>query len=171
MTVELRVYPDAPATLGGFAKGDCEAMTTDNSGLFAERLKLEKPGDAVILPEIISKEPLGPVTRADDLRWHTIVKWVAFALINAEELGVSSKTLPPGAAIGQARRAAPHRSRWRTGQDARARRCLEPPRHRSRGQLCRTLRAERRHGFAPGNPAWLEQLWSEGGILYAPPVR
>ena len=59
MTVDLRVYPDSAATLGGFAKGDCEAMTTDNSGLFAERLKLEKPGDAIILPEIISKEPLG----------------------------------------------------------------------------------------------------------------
>ncbi|MBL8588358.1 MAG: amino acid ABC transporter substrate-binding protein, partial [Methylobacteriaceae bacterium] len=90
MQVELRTLPDAPATLAAFAAGECEAMTTDNSGLFAERLKLPKPSDATILPDIISKEPLGPVTRADDMRWHMIVKWVTFALINAEELGVTA---------------------------------------------------------------------------------
>ena len=66
---------------------------TDESALFAIRQQLAKPGDNMILPDVISKEPLGPVVRQDDMQWFNIVKWVNFALINAEELGVSSKTL------------------------------------------------------------------------------
>ena len=94
MTVTVRAFPDAASTLRAFEARECNVMTTDNSGLFAERLKLARPGDAVILPDIISKEPLGPVTRADDVAWHNIVKWINFALINAEELGISSTNIP-----------------------------------------------------------------------------
>ena len=93
MTVTVRAYPDAASTLRAFETRECNVMTTDNSGLFAERLKLAQPAGAVILPDIISKEPLGPVTRADDVAWYNIVKWVNFALINAEELGVSSANI------------------------------------------------------------------------------
>ena len=57
------------------------------------RLQLAKPSDSMILPDVISKEPLGPVVRQDDMQWFNIVKWVNFAMINAEELGVSSKTI------------------------------------------------------------------------------
>ena len=60
-------------------------------GLYAQRLLLSKPGDHVILPDVISKEPLGPAVRQGDAQWGNIVKWVLFAMINAEELGVSSK--------------------------------------------------------------------------------
>ncbi len=171
MTVELRVFPDAPATLAGFAKGDCEAMTTDNSGLFAERLKLEKPGDAVILPEIISKEPLGPVTRADDMRWHTIVKWVAFALINAEELGVSSKTLP------QALQSSKPDVRRLMGVDGALGKMLGLDETWSRraieavGNYAELYERNVGTGSRLGIPRGLNQLWSEGGILYAPPVQ
>ncbi len=171
MTVEVRVYPDSAATLGGFAKGDCEAMTTDNSGLFAERLKLEKPADAVILPEIISKEPLGPVTRADDLRWHNVVKWVAFALVNAEELGVSSKTLPQAL---QSNKPDVRRLLGIEGglgkmlglEDAWARRAIEAV-----GNYAELYERNVGTGSRLGIPRGLNQLWSEGGILYAPPVR
>ncbi len=171
MSVELKVYPDSAATLGGFAKGDCEAMTTDNSGLFAERLKLEKPGDAIILPEIISKEPLGPVTRADDLRWHTIVKWVTFALINAEELGVSSKTLP------QALQSTKPDVRRLVGVDGGFGRMLGLDDQWSRraieavGNYAELYERNVGIGSRLGIPRGLNQLWSEGGILYAPPVR
>ena len=61
--------------------------------LFAQRLQMAKPRDNVILPDVISKEPLGPAVRQDDMQWFKIVKWVNFALIDAEELGVGSKTL------------------------------------------------------------------------------
>ena len=68
-------------------------LTSDVSQLYAERLKLAKPDEHIILPDIISKEPLGPVVRQGDDQWFNIVKWVHFAMINAEELGVSSKTI------------------------------------------------------------------------------
>ena len=79
--------------IAAYRGGQCNVMTTDESGLFAMRLQLAKPGDSMILPDVISKEPLGPVVRQDDMQWFNIVKWVNFAMINAEELGVGSKTI------------------------------------------------------------------------------
>ena len=70
--------------------GRCDVYTTDQSGLYAQRLKLTNPADHVVLPEIISKEPLGPVVRQGDDQWFNLVKWTHFAMVNAEELGVSS---------------------------------------------------------------------------------
>ncbi len=68
-------------------------FSADVSQLFAIRLLLSKPDDHVILPDVISKEPLGPVVRQGDLQWFNIVKWVQFAMVNAEELGVTSKNI------------------------------------------------------------------------------
>ena len=79
--------------IAAYQAGQCDVLTTDASGLFAMRQRLAKPGDSMILPDIISKEPLGPAVRQDDMQWFNIVKWVNFAMINAEELGVSSKTI------------------------------------------------------------------------------
>ncbi|WP_127902167.1 amino acid ABC transporter substrate-binding protein [Solirhodobacter olei] len=76
-----------------FLAGACDAYTTDASGLAALRATFEKPADYVILPEIISKEPLGPVVRQGDDQWASIVRWTLFALIEAEEKGVTSKNL------------------------------------------------------------------------------
>ncbi|MDE3079829.1 MAG: amino acid ABC transporter substrate-binding protein [Paracoccaceae bacterium] len=76
-----------------FLAGACDAYTTDASGLAALRATFEKPADYVILPEIISKEPLGPVVRQGDEQWASIVRWTLYALIEAEELGVTSKNL------------------------------------------------------------------------------
>jgi general L-amino acid transport system substrate-binding protein len=90
MTFEERAFPSAAAALEAFQSGQCNVLSKDHSALYAERLKLARPADAVVLPDIISKEPLGPVTRADDFAWFTLVKWVNFALVNAEELGISS---------------------------------------------------------------------------------
>ncbi len=67
----------------------CNAFTTDASGLYSVRLKLAKPDDHVVLPEIISKEPLGPFVRHGDDQWFDIVKWILFAMLNAEELNVT----------------------------------------------------------------------------------
>jgi len=73
--------------------GDCGVFTADQSALYAERLNLSKPNAAVILPDVISKEPLGPAVRGDDVAWFNIVKWVAFALVDAEELGINSRDI------------------------------------------------------------------------------
>jgi len=69
--------------------GRCDALTTDRSGLAANRLQMKAPDDHVILPEMISQEPLGPVVRNNDVQWFQIVKWVSNALLDAEYLGVT----------------------------------------------------------------------------------
>ncbi len=79
--------------LKAYQEGRCDVYSTDQSGLYAERLKFTNPADHVVLPEIISKEPLGPVVRQGDDQWFTVVKWVHYAMVNAEELGVSSKNV------------------------------------------------------------------------------
>ncbi len=83
----------ADEMIAAYEAGKCDVLTTDASGLFAMRQRLAKPTDSMILPDIISKEPLGPAVRQDDMQWFNIVKWVDFAMLNAEELGVSSKTI------------------------------------------------------------------------------
>jgi general L-amino acid transport system substrate-binding protein len=75
--------------LKAYQEGRCDAYTTDQSGLYAEKLKLPDPAAHVVLPEIISKEPLGPAVRQGDDGWFNVVKWTYFALLNAEELGVT----------------------------------------------------------------------------------
>jgi general L-amino acid transport system substrate-binding protein len=76
-------------TVKAYDSGRCDAYTTDASGLYAERLKLAVPDDHVVLPDIISKEPLGPSVRKDDIQWFEIVQWTHYALITAEEDGVT----------------------------------------------------------------------------------
>ncbi|AHF74791.1 Amino acid ABC transporter periplasmic amino acid-binding protein [Candidatus Sodalis pierantonius str. SOPE] len=73
--------------------GRCDTLATDQSGLYALRIKLSKPDDWVVLPEVISKEPLGPVVRRGDDDWFTIVKWSLYAMLNAEEMEITSKNV------------------------------------------------------------------------------
>ena len=73
--------------------GRCDAFTTDSSGLAAERLKFSKPDDFVILPTLISREPLGPAVKRGDESWFALVKWVHYAMLNAEEFGVTKANL------------------------------------------------------------------------------
>ncbi|WP_417784231.1 amino acid ABC transporter substrate-binding protein, partial [Terasakiella pusilla] len=82
------VYDTSDQTVQGFAAGRCDILTSDQSQLYALRSKLDDPSKAVVLPEVISKEPLGPVVRQGDDAWFNIVKWTLFAQINAEELGL-----------------------------------------------------------------------------------
>jgi general L-amino acid transport system substrate-binding protein len=89
MKLEAVVFATDPETVKAYDSGRCDAYTTDASGLYAERLELSKPDDHVVLPEIISKEPLGPSVRKDDIQWFEIVQWTHYALITAEELGVT----------------------------------------------------------------------------------
>ncbi len=72
-----------------YDSGRCDVLTTDASGLAASRLEMGSPDDHAILPEIVSKEPLGPAVRQGDAEWFNVVKWTHYALLNAEELGVT----------------------------------------------------------------------------------
>ncbi len=76
-----------------YDSGRCDVLTTDASGLAASRLEMATPDDHVILPEIISKEPLGPAVRQGDDQWFNIVKWTHYALLDAEELGVTQENV------------------------------------------------------------------------------
>ncbi|MCM2292990.1 amino acid ABC transporter substrate-binding protein [Allorhizobium sp. BGMRC 0089] len=76
-----------------YQSGRCDVYTTDQSGLYAVRLTLSNPDDHIILPEIISKEPLGPAVRQGDDKWFDIVTWVGYAMVQAEEFGITSKNI------------------------------------------------------------------------------
>jgi len=83
------VFEKADEALRAYQADRCDTFTTDASGLYSSRLQMANPDDHMVLPDIISKEPLGPVVRQGDAQWFTIVRWVHFALLNAEELGVT----------------------------------------------------------------------------------
>src|ERR671915_357098 len=87
MKYEVVAFGTADETIKAYESGRCDAFTTDVSQLYSERLKLRTANDHVILPEVISKEPLGPLVRHGDDQWFDLVKWTHFAMINAEELG------------------------------------------------------------------------------------
>lgn len=90
MDYELVAFEKADEVVAAYDAKRCDVYTTDASGLYAQRLKLTDPGSHIVLPEIISKEPLGPVVRQGDDQWFNIVRWALNAMINAEELGVNS---------------------------------------------------------------------------------
>jgi general L-amino acid transport system substrate-binding protein len=89
MKYEVVAFATSDETFKAYDAGRCDAFTTDASGLYAERLRASAPDDHIVLPEIISKEPLGPAVRHGDNQWGDIVRWVHNAMLNAEELGVT----------------------------------------------------------------------------------
>ncbi|MCR5880375.1 amino acid ABC transporter substrate-binding protein [Phenylobacterium sp. J367] len=122
----------------------CDVFSADISALAASRSVLNNPGAHVILPEVISKEPLGPVVRQTDPTWADIVRWTVYATVLAEELGLTSRTVE--AARGDGHRpagAAPARPRRRPGPAARPEGRLGLPGHQAGRRLSRDLPAGR----------------------------
>ncbi len=89
MRLKTVTFQNSDETVKAYDAGRCDAFTTDASALYAERLRTAKPDDHIVLPEIISKEPLGPAVRHGDDQWLDVMKWTHFAMLNAEELGVT----------------------------------------------------------------------------------
>ncbi len=89
MTYELVTFEKSEEAVAAYEAGRCDVYTSDASGLYAQRIKLHVPGDHVILPDIISKEPLSPAVREGDDRWANVVRWTHYAMLTAEELGVT----------------------------------------------------------------------------------
>src|SRR5574340_888094 len=93
MQLKSVTFATANEAVKAYDAGRCDSYTTDASGLYAERLRVANPADHIVLPEIISKEPLSPAVRHGDDQWFDIVKWTLFAMLDAEELNISSKTI------------------------------------------------------------------------------
>ncbi len=93
MTYKPVLFDTFGQAVKGFAEGHCDVLTGGRSRLYSRRLTLANPDSAVVLPEMISKEPLGPMVRQGDDGWFNIVRWSLFAMIDAEELGVTSKNV------------------------------------------------------------------------------
>ena len=162
MKYEVLALATADETIKAYDGGRCDVFTTDVSQLYAEKLKLTNANDHIILPEVISKEPLGPVVRHGDDQWFDLVKWVHFAMINAEELGHLAEDHRRGAQVGQARRAAVHRRRRQHGRAARADQGLGGAHREAGGQLRGSVRAQCRLRLPPWHLARLEQPVDQG---------
>jgi general L-amino acid transport system substrate-binding protein len=93
MSLKTVTFATADEAIKAYDSGRCDSYTTDSSGLYGERVLLATPGDSIVLPEIISKEPLSPAVRQGDDTWEDLVRWVHYAMVDAEELGVSKANL------------------------------------------------------------------------------
>jgi general L-amino acid transport system substrate-binding protein len=167
------VFEKVEAATGAYFAGRCQAYTTDASGLASVRNKEAKnPADHVILPTLISKEPLGPAVRRGDDEWFTIVKWVVFGLIEAEEYGLTQKNVEEMA---------------KTSQDPVVMRITGASEDTGKlmgldkNWMVNALKATGNYGeifernVGPKTPLQLPRgvnsLWNKGGLMYAPPVR
>lgn len=90
---QIITYEKDPEVVAAYDAGRCDVYTADHSALAAQKLRLKKPQDNILLPEVISKEPLAPAVREDDAVWLDLVRWVIFGLLNAEEAGITQANL------------------------------------------------------------------------------
>jgi general L-amino acid transport system substrate-binding protein len=154
-----------------YESGRCDALTNDASGLYTNRLKLTNPDDHMILPEVISKEPLGPAVRQGDDQWFNIVKWTLFAMINAEELGVTQ------ANVLEMTKSTNPEIRRLLGVEGEFGKTLGL----SNDWVVKVIQAVGNYGesfernLGTGSKLkidrGLNRLWSKGGLQYAPPIR
>jgi len=158
-------------TVKAYEAGRCDAFTTDASGLYAERMRFANPDEHVVLPEIISKEPLGPAVRHGDDQWFDIVKWVHYAMLNAEELGVGQKN------IAEAMSSTTPDVKRLVGTEGNYGEQLGL----TKDWAVRILKHVGNYGevfernVGQGSPLkitrGLNALWTKGGLQYAPPIR
>ncbi|MGQ7248563.1 amino acid ABC transporter substrate-binding protein [Halomonas sp. V046] len=159
-------------TASGFASGRCDVLTSDTSQLSALRLQLPEPDSVEILTQLISKEPLGPVVRQGDDQWLDIIKWTVYAMINAEELGVTSdnveamKNDPPNPQVARLLGGdGNYGEQMGLGNDWAFNIIAQVGNY---GEVfASTVGEDSPLGISRG----MNALWNEGGILYAPPIR
>ena len=171
MQVKTVTFATANEAVKAYDAGRCDAYTSDASALYGERLRLANATDHIVLPEIISKEPLGPVVRHGDDQWFDIVKWTLYAMINAEELAITSKNIDE-----MTKSANPDVKRF-VGTEGNYGEQLGLGKEwavsivklvGNYGEVFET-------NVGQGSPLKIERglnkLWSKGGIQYAPPIR
>ncbi len=165
------VFDTSDGTIKGFTAGRCDVLTSDQSQLYSLRTKLPNPGSAMVLPEIISKEPLGPVVRQGDDQWFNIVKWTLNALINAEELGITSKN---AASMKSSKNPSVQRvlgtasdmgKKLGLGNDWAANAIMQV------GNYSEIFERNVGKNTPLKISRGVNALWNKGGIMYAPPIR
>ncbi|KJC35573.1 amino acid ABC transporter substrate-binding protein [Bradyrhizobium sp. LTSP885] len=171
MKYEVIAFGTVDETVKAYESGRCDVFTDDASGLYASRLKLANPADHVVLPEIISKEPLGPMVRHGDDQWFDIVKWTLFAMINAEELGVTQKN------VDEMLKSDKPELKRVLGTDGNLGEQLGLTKDwvvrivKSVGNYGETFERNVGTGSPLGIARGVNNLWNKGGIQYAPPIR
>jgi general L-amino acid transport system substrate-binding protein len=171
MKLKTVTFGSADEAIKAYDAGRCDAFTTDASGLYAERLRLVNPNDHIVLPEIISKEPLGPSVRHGDDQWFDIVKWVHFAMINAEELGLTQKNIDEALTSDK-----PDVKRF-VGTEGNFGEQLGLTKEwavhiiKHVGNYGESFERNVGQGSPLKIARGLNALWTKGGIQYAPPIR
>jgi general L-amino acid transport system substrate-binding protein len=165
------IFATSDETIKAYDAGRCDVFTTDASGLYAERLKLTNPDDHIVLPEIISKEPLGPSWRHGDNQWGDIVKWVHYAMLTAEELGVTQKN------VDEMTKSTNPEIKRLLGTEGNFGEAIGL----TNDWALRVIKLVGNYGESfdrnVGNGSRLKiargvnALWSKGGLQYAPPIR
>ena len=151
--------------------GQCDVLTADVSQLYALRLNLGKPDDHVILPDVISNEPLAPVVRQRDDDWMMIVKWTLYAMINAEELGITSKNIDEALKSKKPDVMRLVGTEGSFGEDLGLTKDWAARIIRHVGNYGEVYERNVGSGSKLKIPRGLNQLWNAGGIQSAPPIR
>jgi general L-amino acid transport system substrate-binding protein len=171
MKLKTVTFASSDEAIKAYDSGRCDAFTTDASGLYAERLRLANGADHIVLPEIISKEPLGPAVRHGDDQWLDVVKWTYFAMLNAEELGITSKNVDE-----MLKSNSPDIKRLLGAEGSFGEQLGLP-----KDWAYKIVKLVGNYGevfdrnVGAGSPLkidrGLNKLWTKGGLQYAPPVR
>jgi general L-amino acid transport system substrate-binding protein len=171
MEYKAITFDTSDQTRNGFDNDRCDVLTSDQSQLYALRIGLKKPNDSVVLPEVISKEPLGPVVRQGDDEWFNIVRWSVFALIEAEFLGIDSKSVDK---IKEGGNPSQKRLLGSEGDSGDKLGLSADWAYNIVSQVGNYAEVFERN-VGKGSPLeisrGLNAQWNAGGILYSPPVR
>jgi general L-amino acid transport system substrate-binding protein len=172
MTFRAVVIEDPNANREAFISGRCDALTSDRSDLASIRAAAGSPGDFIVLPETISKEPLAPLTRHGDQQWSDIVRWSVYALIAAEELGLNKANVEQTLANTKD----PEIKRF-LGGEANFFRAAQLPDNwafniiKQLGNYGELYEANVGARTPLGLERGINNLWTKGGLMYSPPIR
>jgi general L-amino acid transport system substrate-binding protein len=171
MKYEVIAFGTADETIKAYESGRCDVFTSDVSQLYAERLKLLNPADSAVLPEVISKEPLGPMVRHGDDQWLDIVKWSLYAMITAEEFGITQKNVDEMAKSDKPELKRVFGTDGNLGEQLGLTRDWVSRIVKAVGNYGESFDRNVGAGSKLGIARGLNALWNKGGIQYAPPIR
>jgi general L-amino acid transport system substrate-binding protein len=171
MKYKAVVFEKASEVRNAYEAGRCDVYTTDKGSLAAQRTALKNPGQHIILPETISKEPLGPVTRHGDNKWGDLVRWVFNALIIAEEKGITAANADSNKSSTDPTVKRLLGETGTFGEDLGISNDWALNAIKAVGNYGEIFERNVGMGSKLGLDRGLNQLWTKGGVLYAPPIR
>jgi general L-amino acid transport system substrate-binding protein len=175
MNIKPVTFEDSNVRNDTYLQGGCDALTNDKSGLASNKAAFPNPGDHIVLPETISKEPLAPAVRQGDAQWFDIVKWTVYTLINAEELGVNK------ANVDKMRSTSTNASvRRMLGVEGNLNEGLGLSKDwayniikevGNYGEIYEAYMGGGKLAIGISRAGSANDLWTKGGLMYAPPFR